>query len=65
MDFVSILEKNLNKKAKIKFVSKQPGDVIKTWADIDGLVNEFNYKPDTIQKGISKFCKWYLDYYKN
>lgn len=66
MDFVSILEKNLNKKAKIKFISKQPGDVIKTWADIDGLVKEFNYKPDTtIHKGISKFCKWYLDYYKS
>ena len=66
MDFINILEKNLGKIAKKEFLPMQPGDVHKTWANIDELEMEFNYKPNTsLESGISKFCKWFLDYYKN
>ncbi len=66
MDFINILEKNLGKLAKKEFLPMQPGDVLKTWANIDELEMQFNYKPHTsLESGISKFCKWFLDYYKN
>jgi len=39
----------------------QPGDVEKTWADVDDLIQHFNYKPDTgIKVGVGKFVGWYL-----
>jgi len=42
----------------------QPGDVTKTFANVDLLVKELDYKPNTpIQKGIDNFVKWYLEYY--
>ena len=44
----------------------QPGDVSKTWANLDKLVNDYNYKPSTkIKDGIDRFIDWYLEYYKN
>lgn len=58
------LEKCCGKKANLKLVEIQPGDVSMTWANIDDLVNTFNYKPETkLQIGIKKFMNWYLDYY--
>ena len=43
----------------------QPGDVPDTYADIDDLVEQFHYKPNTkINEGVNKFVKWYLDYHK-
>ena len=66
MDFINILEKNLGKLAKKEFLPMQPGDVLKTWANIDKLEMQFNYKPHTsLESGISKFCKCFLYYYKN
>ena len=42
----------------------QPGDVPSTYADVDDLVRDFNYKPATsIQTGIERFISWYKDYY--
>ena len=66
MDYISFLEKELGKKAKKKFLKLQPGDVVKTYADVDDLVKDFNYKPKTnVKQGVKKFVKWYLDYFKN
>jgi len=43
----------------------QPGDVPNTWADIDDLVEQINYRPNTsINQGIKKFSDWFCDYYK-
>lgn len=64
MDFIGAIEKSLNKKFEINFMPLQPGDVPKTYANVDLLIKELNYKPDTpIQKGIDNFVKWYLEYY--
>ena len=66
MDYISALEKTLGKKAKIKFLPLQPGDIPNTNANIDSLVKEFDYKPTTsVFDGVSNFVKWYKDYYKN
>ena len=44
----------------------QPGDVIKSHANVDELINEFDYKPKiSVQYGIEKFLNWYKEYYKN
>jgi len=65
LEFIKILEKNLGRTAEKKFLPMQPGDVYATWADIDPLINEINYKPETnIQTGLQKFVEWFKSYYK-
>ena len=52
MDFIRAIEKSLNKKFEINFMPLQPGDVPKTYANVDSLVKAMNFKPNTpIQKG--------------
>ena len=59
------LEKTLGKKAKINFLPLQPGDVPDTYANVDNLKKQFNYKPEiSVFEGVSNFVKWYKDYYK-
>ena len=64
MDFIKEIEKQLGKKAKINFKPLQPGDVVASHADVSGLIEDFDYKPDTdIKAGIGKFIEWYKEYY--
>ena len=66
MDYIQAIEKKLNKKAIINFQPLQPGDVNTTFADVDDLIRDFNYKPKfNIETGISRFIEWYKEYYKN
>ena len=65
MDYIDALENTLGKKAKINFLPLQPGDVPDTYANTDNLEKKFNYRPSTsINEGVSKFVKWYKNYYK-
>ena len=64
-DFISIIEKNLNLKAKKKFLPMQPGDVKKTCADINESKRDLKFNPKTtIEKGIPLFISWYKNYFK-
>ena len=64
-DFISAIEKKLNKKAIKKFEKIQPGDVEKTFSDSNKLKEWINFVPSTnLDKGISKLVDWYLDYYR-
>jgi UDP-glucuronate 4-epimerase len=64
MDFINAIEKRLGKKAEINFMPMQQGDVVASHADVSGLIEDFDYKPDTdIKAGIKHFVDWYLDYY--
>ena len=64
-DFISIIEKNLNLKAKKKFLPMQPGDVKKTCADINESKRDLKFNPKTtIEKGIPRFISWYKNYFK-
>ena len=66
MDMISIIEKHLGKKAKIQFMDIQPGDVEKTFADIDLSSQELNYIPKTlINQGIPKFVDWFKFYHSD
>ena len=65
MDMISIIEKYLDKKAKIKYLGMQLGDVQKTYADIDHSKKKLGYSPKTsIKEGVLKFIEWYNDYHK-
>jgi UDP-glucuronate 4-epimerase len=58
-DLIAEIEKALGKKAVKKYLSPQPGDVERTYADVTKAVNELGYKPDTtIQAGLAKFVQW-------
>ena len=64
-NYISALEKTLDKKAKINFLPLQPGDIPDTNANVDNLINKFDYQPSTsVNDGISNFVKWYKDYYE-
>jgi UDP-glucuronate 4-epimerase len=66
MDYIEALEKALNKTAEKEFLPLQPGDVPDTHADVNDLIEQFNYKPSTtIEEGIAKFISWYYEYYKS
>ena len=65
MDYINVLEKTLDKKAKINFLPLQPGDVPDTYANVDNLQKKFEFKPATsVFDGVSNFVKWYKEYYK-
>ena len=65
MGYVKALEESLNKKAKIKMLPLQPGDVPDTFADVSKLKDNFDYKPKTsVKDGVHNFVNWYKSFYK-
>ncbi|WP_414047244.1 NAD-dependent epimerase [Macrococcus equi] len=64
MEFIEAIENKLGKIAVKNFMELQPGDVPKTYANVDDLFNNIDFKPQTkIQDGVNQFIDWYLDYY--
>jgi UDP-glucuronate 4-epimerase len=64
MDFIGEIEKQLGIEAEKNMMDMQPGDVAKTWADVDDLFEYINFRPQIgIQKGIKNFIHWYKTYY--
>lgn len=65
MDYIAAIEKALGKKAQVQYLPLQDGDVPNTYADVDDLVAQFNYKPSTpVEEGIARFIDWYRVYVK-
>ena len=63
MDYIAALEKALGKKAKKELLPYQPGDVLDTYADVDDLVEQFDFKPTIgIEQGVNNFVTWYKKY---
>lgn len=57
---VSLLERELGKKAKIKMLGNQPGDMPVTYADITRAREKLSYSPKVeIEEGIKRFVEWY------
>lgn len=66
MDFISVLEKSLGREAKKVFLPMQPGDVPRTYADVEDLIRDFDFKPSTtIEEGLGAFAQWFKEYYKD
>ncbi len=65
MDLITTLENTLGKTAEKNLMPIQPGDVPATYADVDDLIKDVGFKPDTsIQEGVEKFVEWYRFYYQ-
>ena len=65
MDFIAALEEHLGRKAQMRLLPMQPGDVPETYADVSDLMAEVGFKPSTsIREGIGRFVAWYREYYK-
>ncbi len=64
MRYIEVLEDCLGKKAEKNFLPMQDGDVPATYADVDDLVREIDFKPETtIEEGVKNFVDWYRGYY--
>lgn len=64
MHFIACIEKALGRAATKNFLPLQPGDVPKTYANVDALVADVGFKPATpIEDGIARFIAWYRSYY--
>ena len=65
MGSIEALEEALESKANKELLPLQPGDVPDTYADVEDLVREFNYKPSmSVNEGIQNFAKWYRKYHQ-
>jgi UDP-glucuronate 4-epimerase len=61
---VALLEKEFGRTAIKEMLPMQPGDVPATYADVDDLMREVDFRPSTsIEDGIARFVAWYRDYH--
>ncbi|MFD1000667.1 NAD-dependent epimerase [Ohtaekwangia kribbensis] len=64
LQFIEVIEQKLGKKAAKNLLPLQDGDVPETFADVEDLMREVDFKPSTpIEVGIGKFIDWYINYY--
>jgi UDP-glucuronate 4-epimerase len=64
LDFINEIEINLETEAEKNMLPIQPGDVERTWANVDDLIKDYDYKPNTsISQGVKAFVDWYKTYY--
>ena len=65
LTFIETIEKHLGRTAVKNLLPLQAGDVPATWADVDDLIADVGFKPQTtIEEGIGRFITWYRDYYR-
>ncbi len=64
MRYIELLEQGLGRKARLNLLPLQDGDVIATYADVEDLIRDVGYKPDTpLEQGVMNFAAWFKDYY--
>ncbi|MDA8709805.1 NAD-dependent epimerase [Gammaproteobacteria bacterium] len=65
MEYINLIEEYLQKKAKIKYLPLQQGDVVRTQSDLSSINSSLGYSPKiNVKVGVRNFIEWYLDYYK-
>lgn len=64
MDFIHEIEENLGVEADKNLMAIQPGDVPKTWAEVENLFELTDFKPQvSVKEGVKNFIDWYKEYY--
>ncbi len=64
MEMIETLEECLGIEAEKNFMPMQPGDVKATYADVEALIDDVDFRPDTpLSEGIASFVAWYREYY--
>src|SRR5579863_569517 len=62
--YIEVLEDCLGRKAERIMKPLQPGDVPDTFANVDELIADVGYKPDTpVEVGVRNFVEWFKGYY--
>ncbi len=62
--FVAVLEQALGRRAEIRLGPLPPGDVVRTYADIEASQRDLGFEPRTsIEEGLPRFVAWYREYY--
>ncbi|WP_460164017.1 NAD-dependent epimerase [Pseudomonas sp. S2_F03] len=65
LDFIECLESALGIKAQRNYLPMQPGDVIKTWADVSALADWVDFSPQVaVEAGVAQFVEWYRHFYQ-
>jgi UDP-glucuronate 4-epimerase len=65
MKFVHALETALGKPARKRFRPMEPGDVVRTYADVSALERATGFRPSTpLEAGVAQFAEWYGDYHR-
>ena len=64
MYLIETIEKALGKTAEKEMLLLQPGDVPATYADVEALIEDVGFKPETsIEDGVARFIAWYQKYF--
>jgi UDP-glucuronate 4-epimerase len=64
LDYIKVIEAKLGKKAELNLLPLQPGDVPDTFANVDNLMRDTGFKPNTsVEEGVGRFVEWYREYY--
>ncbi len=64
MRLIEVLEDCLSRKARKRMLGMQPGDVPATCAEVEDLVQDVGFTPNTpIEEGVRRFVAWYMNYY--
>jgi UDP-glucuronate 4-epimerase len=64
IDYIKTIEEKVEKKAIMKFMELQSGDLVSTYSDSSSLQNLIDFTPSTdLKEGISNFVDWYKMYY--
>ncbi len=62
---IQLIERALNRKAEMILEPIQPGDVPRTYADIEGMRRDFGFEPSTsLEQGVERFVDWYRSYHR-
>ena len=65
MNVIELIEDACGRKAEKEFLDMQPGDVQRTFADIDAIQSRLGFQPSTsVEVGVPKFVDWYKQYHK-
>lgn len=64
LEVIRIIERACGREAKLELLPMQPGDVPRTYADIDPISRDLGYRPTTgVEHGFPRFVEWFRDYH--
>ncbi|BBC72765.1 protein CapI [Altererythrobacter sp. B11] len=65
LEVIRLLEEACGRKAELEMKPMQPGDVQRTYADIEAISRDLGYAPTTsVQAGVPLFVDWYRQYHR-
>ena len=64
MTYIEVLSDALGRPAKLNLLPMQPGDIVRTEADISDTTRALGYAPTTpVEVGVRRFADWYCEYH--